>query len=52
MWMQQDFIDDEPNIDSGKGLVPSGNKPLPGQMSTKFDAKAIMDQNTLSPKQN
>ena len=40
MWMAQDLSGDEINIDSGNGLVSSGNKPLPEPMLTKFyDAK-------------
>ena len=33
--MPQDLTDDEVNIGSGSGLVPSGNKPLPEPMLTQ-----------------
>ena len=35
--MPQDFTDDKSvNIGSGNGMVPSGNKPLPGPMLTQI----------------
>ena len=34
-WMPLDLIDVEVNIDSGNGLVLSGNKPLPEPMLTQ-----------------
>ena len=34
--MSQDLIDDKFDIDLGNGLVPSGSKPLPEPMLTKF----------------
>ena len=33
-WMPQDLTDDQVNIGSGNGLVPSGNKPLPEPVLT------------------
>ena len=35
-WMPQVCADDYVNIDSGNGLVPSGNKPLPEPMLTQI----------------
>ena len=34
-WVRKDLTDDLVNTDSGNGLVPSGNKPLPGPVFTK-----------------
>ena len=34
--MPQDFTHDKVNIGPGNGLVPSGKKPLPEPMLTKF----------------
>ena len=36
IWMSLDFTDDQVNIGSGNGLVPSGNKPLPEPMLTQI----------------
>ena len=38
MWLSLDLVDESTNIDSGNGLVPSGNKPCPEPMLTKFFA--------------
>ena len=37
-WTLLGLSDDEVNIGSGNGLVPSGNKPLPEPMLTKVPA--------------
>ena len=34
--MPQNLTDDQVNIGSGNGLVPSGNKPLPEPVLTKI----------------
>ena len=34
--MPMELTDDEVNIGSGNGLVPSGNKPLPEPMLTQI----------------
>ena len=35
-WAPKDITDDLVNTGSGNGLVPSGNKPLPGPVLTKI----------------
>ena len=37
-WTLLGLSDDQVNIGSGNGLVPSGNKPLPEPMLTKVPA--------------
>ena len=37
-WMSQDLTDDQVNVGSGNGLVPSGNKPLPEPVLTQIYA--------------